>query len=58
MSTADLLTSAFDLAVHYELTAYDACYAALAQQLSLPLVTADAPLIRKLTGSGIEAVVL
>ncbi|MBK8933859.1 MAG: type II toxin-antitoxin system VapC family toxin [Chloroflexi bacterium] len=55
VSTADLLTPAFELALHYDLTAYDACYAALAQQLSLPLITADAPLLRKLAGSGIDA---
>lgn len=54
VSTADLLTPAFELALQYDLTAYDACYAALAQQLSLPLITADAPLTRKLAGSGIE----
>ena len=54
VSTADLLTPAFALALQYDITAYDACYAALAQQLSLPLITADAPLIRKLSGSGID----
>jgi predicted nucleic acid-binding protein len=58
VSTADLLTPAFALALQYDLTAYDACYAALAQQLSLPLITADAPLTRKLAGSGIEAISL
>ena len=58
VSTADLLTPAFELAIQYDLTAYDACYAALAQQLSLPLITADAPLLRKLAGSGIEAISL
>jgi predicted nucleic acid-binding protein len=55
VSTADLLTPAFDLALQYDLTAYDACYATLAQQLALPLITADAQLIRKLTGSGVDA---
>ena len=54
VSTADLLPSAFEMAVQYDLTAYDACYAALAQQLSLPLLTADAPLIRKLANSDVE----
>ncbi|MBK8903495.1 MAG: type II toxin-antitoxin system VapC family toxin [Anaerolineaceae bacterium] len=58
VSTADLLTPAFNLAVQYDLTAYDACYAALAQQLALPLITADGPLVKKLTGSGIEAISL
>lgn len=55
VSTADLLTPAFELALQYDLTAYDACYAALAQQLSLPLITADKPLMRKLAASGIDA---
>jgi predicted nucleic acid-binding protein len=51
VSTADLLTPAFELALQYVLTAYDASYAALAQQLSLPLITADAALVRKLANS-------
>ena len=58
VSTADLLTPAFELAIRYDITAYDTCYAALAQQLSLPLITADAPLLRKLAGSGVEAISL
>ena len=53
VSTADLLEPALDLALTYDITAYDASYAALAQQLDLPLVTADAPLARKLAGSGV-----
>ncbi len=53
VSTADLLPDALDIALAYGLTAYDASYAALARQLRLPLVTADAPLTRKLQGSGI-----
>jgi predicted nucleic acid-binding protein len=44
----------FDLALEYELTGYDASYAVLAQQLSLPLITADATLKRKLSGSGLD----
>lgn len=50
VSTADLLPAAFALAVQQEITAYDACYASLAQQLALPLVTADLTLARKLAG--------
>ena len=41
-----------------EFTNYDACYAALAQQLNLPLITADALLQRKLRGSGISVQML
>ncbi len=51
VSTADLLEPALDLALAYDLTTYDASYAALAQQLSLPLITADQALQRKLSGS-------
>ncbi|MCA9875264.1 MAG: type II toxin-antitoxin system VapC family toxin [Anaerolineales bacterium] len=54
VSTADLLTPAFELALQYGLTAYDASYAALAQQLSLPLITSDAPLVRTLADSSID----
>lgn len=54
VSTADLLTPAFNLALQHELTVYDACYAALAQQLSLPLVTADGALARKLNNSDVN----
>jgi predicted nucleic acid-binding protein len=53
VSTADLIEPALDLALQYELTAYDASYVALAERLALPLVTADAPLARKLAGSSI-----
>jgi predicted nucleic acid-binding protein len=43
-STAELIEDALSLANEKNLTAYDACYAVLAQKLELPLVTADAPL--------------
>jgi predicted nucleic acid-binding protein len=53
VGTADLLVLALEMALQYDITAYDATYAALAQQLELPLITADAPLARKLAGSNI-----
>jgi predicted nucleic acid-binding protein len=53
VGTVALLTPALELAPQYEVTAYDASYAALAKQLDLPLITADVPLARKLAGSGI-----
>jgi predicted nucleic acid-binding protein len=53
ISTADLIEPALDLALTHDITAYDASYVALAQQLDLPLITADAPLARKLAGSGV-----
>jgi predicted nucleic acid-binding protein len=54
VSTADLLEPALELAMTYDITAYDASYAALAAQLDLPLITADAPLALKLQASGVE----
>lgn len=54
VSAADLLTYSFDLAVKQEITAYDACYAALAQLLALPLITADTTLARKLGRTNVD----
>jgi len=45
-STADLIEDALLLANEKNLTAYDACYAVLAQKLEFPLITADAPLAK------------
>jgi predicted nucleic acid-binding protein len=53
-ATADVLETAFNLALQFEITTYDASYVALAQQLGLPLVTADATLVRKLVRSGLD----
>ncbi len=46
-STVDLMENALLLASELNLSAYDACYAVLAQQLGIPLLTADQPLTRK-----------
>jgi predicted nucleic acid-binding protein len=48
-STAELMEDALSLAVQTGLTAYDACYAALARRLGMPLVTADEPLCQAIT---------
>ncbi len=40
-STADLMEDALLLASEKNLTAYDSCYAVLAQKLDVPLITAD-----------------
>ncbi|HLO13586.1 MAG TPA: type II toxin-antitoxin system VapC family toxin [Anaerolineales bacterium] len=40
-STADLMEDALLLAAEKNLTAYDACYAVLAQRLNISLITAD-----------------
>ena len=45
-STLKLIEDALQLASEKKLTAYDACYAVLAQKLGLPLITADAPLAK------------
>ena len=57
-STAELTEHAFEIASACDVTAYDACYAALAVALSLPLVTADARLAARLAEKGYHAVVL
>jgi predicted nucleic acid-binding protein len=56
--TADLAAEALELALELNITAYDACYAALARRLELPLVTADDFLARKLAASGINVLSL
>lgn len=45
-STMELIEDALQLASEKNITAYDACYAVLAQKLGLPLITADAPLAK------------
>ncbi len=46
VSTADLMEAALLLASQKNLTASDACYAVLARQLNIPLITADKPMIK------------
>jgi predicted nucleic acid-binding protein len=48
VSSAQLMGDALTQAMLYHITAYDACYVALAQHLSLPLITADAKLANTL----------
>ncbi len=47
--TADLMEEALTLAAETNLTAYDACYAALARRLNLPLITADQQLFKAIS---------
>ena len=54
VSTAALAESALSLAAAHDITADDASYAALAALLSLPMVTADEDLARKLVGAGLD----
>lgn len=58
VSTADLLVPALELALTCDITAYDACYAALARQLDLPLVTADGSLVSKLRDNDVNVLML
>jgi predicted nucleic acid-binding protein len=44
VSTVELMEDAILLASQKNLTAYDACYAVLAQRLNVPLITADKPM--------------
>lgn len=48
LPTSELMTGALEVAVKEALTAYDACYVALARRLSAPMVTADEKLARAL----------
>ncbi len=45
--TVELAEEALRLAVNQDIAAYDAAYVLLAQRLSLPLVTADEPLVKR-----------
>jgi predicted nucleic acid-binding protein len=49
--TAELMTDALAVAVQEAITAYDACYVALARRLGVQLVTADEKLARALAGA-------
>ena len=51
VSTGELAAEALEAAVVHGITAYDAAYVALAQRLSLPLVTADEVLVRRLANT-------
>jgi len=48
---ADLLPRAFRIAVAQSVTIYDSLYVALAENLTVPLVTADRKLIQRLAGA-------
>jgi predicted nucleic acid-binding protein len=54
--TFALAEDALGVALGAAITAYDACYVALAQRLTVPLVTADGALVRKLAGGPVAVV--
>jgi len=51
VATGTLLPAALDIAALHAISAYDACYVALADRLHLPLLTADNRLANVLAGS-------
>ena len=53
-----LMTSALSLACAYKISAYDACYVALAAQHRLPLLTADRKLIKQLAGTSHQLITI
>lgn len=52
--TVELAEDALDVAIEFKVTAYDACYVALAEGLGVPLVTADERLVRSFAGESVE----
>jgi predicted nucleic acid-binding protein len=50
-STADLMEEALLVAVEKKLSAYDACYAVLAKNLDIPLITVDEELAKAIESS-------
>ncbi len=54
VSSTDLVRDALDLALEYGITAYDASYVVLSEELRIPLITADRKLIANLEGSGTD----
>jgi predicted nucleic acid-binding protein len=51
ISTADLMDDAVNIALNYNISAYDACYVALSQQTGTTLLTLDKKLVKALTTS-------
>ena len=58
LPTASLSFDSFVLALRYGISAHDATYVALSDETGLPLVTADARLVRALAGSPHEVLLL
>ena len=56
--TEELAARAVDIALNHGVTVYDACYAALAEMKSVPLLTADRALVGRLEKGPCETVLL
>ena len=52
--TAALVQHALELAICYGIAAYDAAYVALSDRLSLPMVTTDEALVRRLRETDLD----
>jgi predicted nucleic acid-binding protein len=58
VASPELTPLALDLALTHGLSVYDATYAALAERLGAPLVTADQKLVKTLEDTGVRAILL
>ena len=56
--TSELMERALEIACTHDVTAYDACYLALAEAKGVPLLTADDRLADRLAGSSHEIMAL
>lgn len=54
VSTADLMADAVTIALNYGISAYDAAYVALSQQVNATLLTLDGKLVRALNASSYD----
>ncbi|BAY27242.1 hypothetical protein NIES2100_70650 [Calothrix sp. NIES-2100] len=54
VSTADLMANAVTIALAYGISAYDASYVALSQQVGATLLTLDGKLLRALSASSVD----
>ncbi|MFB2916888.1 MULTISPECIES: type II toxin-antitoxin system VapC family toxin [Aerosakkonema] len=45
------MNKAVEIGLDYGITAYDGCYVALSEQVTVPLLTLDERLVNSLTGS-------
>lgn len=54
LPVTSLMQDSLELALEHEISAYDASYVALARAFSLPFITADRKLVRKLEGRDTE----